>query len=227
MATLSPDAFESRLRSYLFERSEESKALRVGEKETSEQAAIVERYADLFTREQLDALGEAVEAAPGGDERERLYRLHMTCESGVVTAQLAPFQDELQNAELATRVELDDEELSLRAASARMSTLAGYEERETLGPAVWDAAATLNDRRLELVRASESLKAELSAEPDPVARNEAQKGISLRELADVLADVGERAAATYEELRERWLDRLLGADRAPRPPRTTRPTSSG
>ena len=217
MGTLSPDAFEARLRSYLFERSEESKALRVGEKETSEQAAIVERYADLFTREQLEALGEAVEAAAGGDERERLYRLHMTCESGVVTAQLAPFQDELQNAELATRVELADEELSLRAASARMSTLAGYEEREALGPAVWDAAATLNGRRLELVRASESLKAELSAEPDPVARNEAEKGISLRELANVLADVGDRAAGTYEELRERWLDRLLGAERAPQP----------
>ncbi len=217
MATLSPDAFESRLRSYLFERSEESRALRVGEKETSEQAAIVERYADLFTREQLDALGETVEAAAGGDERERLYRLHMTCESGVVTAQLAPFQDELQNAELATRVELEDEELSLRAASARMSTLAGYEERERLGPAVWDAAATLNDQRLELVRASESLKAELSTEPDPVARNEAEKGISLWELANVLADVGEHASAAYEDLRRRWLDRLLGAERAAEP----------
>ena len=217
MGTLSPDGFESRLRSYLFERSEESKALRVGEKETSEQAAIVERYADLFTREQLAALDEAVEAAAGGEERERLYRLHMTCESGVVTAQLAPFQDELQNAELATRVELDGGELSLRAASARMSTLAGYEERDTIGPAVWDAAATLNDQRHELVRASESLKAELSAEPDPVARNEAQKGISLRELADVLAGVGERASAAYEELRQRWLDRLLGPDRAPQP----------
>jgi hypothetical protein len=217
VGTLSPDAFESRLRSYLFERSEESKALRVGEKETSEQAAIVERYADLFTREQLAALGEAVEAAAGVDDRERMYRLHMTCETGVVTAQLAPFQDELQNAELATRVELDGEELSLRAASARMSTLAGYEERDTIGPAVWDAAATLNDQRLELVRASESLKAELSAEPDPVARNEAEKGISLRELADALAGVGELASAAYEELRERWLDRLLGPDRASQP----------
>jgi hypothetical protein len=217
VAALSPDAFESRLRSYLFERSEESRALRVGEKETSEQAAIVERYADLFTRERLEALGEAVESAAEGDERERLYRLHMTCESGVVTAQLAPLQDELQNAELATTVELDGEELSLRAASARMSTLAGYEERETLGPRVWDAAATLNDARLELVRASESLKSELSGEPDPVSRNEVQKGISLRELADVLASVGERSAAAYEGLRDRWLDRLLGDDRAARP----------
>ena len=55
--------------------------MRVGEKETSEQAEIVRRYADLFSRAQLDALREAEEAATG-DERERLYRLRKTCEGG-------------------------------------------------------------------------------------------------------------------------------------------------
>ena len=44
--------------------------MRVGEKETSEQAEIVRRYADLFSREQLEALREA-EAEASGDERER------------------------------------------------------------------------------------------------------------------------------------------------------------
>ena len=37
--------FESRLQRYLFERTEEARAVRVGEKEVSEQAAIVARYA--------------------------------------------------------------------------------------------------------------------------------------------------------------------------------------
>ena len=53
-AIRSPAEFEEQLQKYLFERSEEGRAVRVGEKETSEQAAIVERYADLFSREQLD-----------------------------------------------------------------------------------------------------------------------------------------------------------------------------
>jgi hypothetical protein len=216
-ATVQPDAFESRLRSYLFERSEEAKAVRVGEKETSEQAAIVARYAELFTREQLGVLDDALAAAPAGDEHERLFRLRMTCEAGVVTAQLAALQDELQNAELATRVEVGGEEMSLRAASARMSTVAEYAEREELGPAVWDASATLNDRRLELVRATERLKAELSGEHDPVARNEAQKGISLRPLAEALTGVSDDAAAAYDGMRMRWLERLLGRERAERP----------
>ncbi|HZN21452.1 MAG TPA: hypothetical protein VFB57_02700 [Gaiellaceae bacterium] len=217
MPTLSPDEFEARLRRYLFERSEESKALRVGEKDVSEQAAIVARYADLFSREQLEALREAEEEEQGADERERLHRLRSTCESGVITGQLAPHQDELQNAELAARVDFRGEELPLRNASARMSTLAGYDEREELGPAVFDASALLNDERLKLVRASETLRVELSGEADPVARNEAEKQISLRELADVLVTVADGAAAAYDALRERWLDRLLGEGRATRP----------
>ena len=39
--------FESRLERYLFERSEEWRAVRVGEKEVSEQAEIVRRYAEI------------------------------------------------------------------------------------------------------------------------------------------------------------------------------------
>ena len=56
---LSPTEFESRLERYLFERSEEGRAVRVGEKEVSEQAAIVARYGHLFSYEQLDSLRAA------------------------------------------------------------------------------------------------------------------------------------------------------------------------
>ena len=75
-----PTEYEERLQRYLFERSEEGRAVRVGEKEVSEQAAIVARYADLFSREQLDALRDEEERADG-DVRERLYRLRKTCEN--------------------------------------------------------------------------------------------------------------------------------------------------
>jgi hypothetical protein len=212
-----PDEFESRLREYVFERSEESRALRVGEKEVSEQAAIVARYADLFTSEQLDALRHAEASEPNPDARERVCRLRQTCESGIVTARLAPSQDELQNAELAARVEFRGEELPLRAASARVGTTQDYDEREELGHLTWDASAGLNEQRLELAREVESLKAHLSGEPDPVARSEAEKGISLRPLADALAEVSARSTESYRGLRERWLDRLLGASRAAEP----------
>src|ERR687897_882850 len=76
----SPAEFETRLQSYLFERSEEGRAVRVGEKEISEQAAIVARYASLFSREQVDALRDQEDSVDSDVEGERLYRLRKTCE---------------------------------------------------------------------------------------------------------------------------------------------------
>ncbi|HEU4941655.1 MAG TPA: hypothetical protein VFT18_00210, partial [Gaiellaceae bacterium] len=58
-AVRTPAEFEAELQRYLFERAEEGRAVRVGEKEVSERAEIVARYRELFTREQLDALQEA------------------------------------------------------------------------------------------------------------------------------------------------------------------------
>jgi len=57
-ALRNPDSFEARLAQFLYDRFEEVRAVRVGEKEISEQAAIVTRYAYLFTHSQLEALSE-------------------------------------------------------------------------------------------------------------------------------------------------------------------------
>ncbi|MGZ4403001.1 MAG: hypothetical protein ACXVRI_09175 [Gaiellaceae bacterium] len=115
-AVRSPAEFEEQLQRYLYERSEEGRAVRVGEKEVSEQAAIVARYADLFSREQLRALREEEERADG--DREWLYRLRKTCESGLVAAELAERDDEIENAILAARLTFKGEELPLRSALA-------------------------------------------------------------------------------------------------------------
>jgi hypothetical protein len=208
----SPTEYESQLQRYLFERSEEGRAVRVGEKEVSEQAAIVARYADLFSREQLDVLREAEETVED-DERERLYRLRKTCESGLLFAELAERDDALENAILAARVTYRGEELPLRAAQARLAVLPDYEEREELGALQADRSATFNPERLELLRAAEELEAELSREPDPIARNAEEKGISLRELERALVAASGATASAYRTLRERWFDRLLGSER--------------
>src|SRR6476661_6717258 len=131
-AVRSAAEFEEQLQRYLYERSEEGRAVRVGEKEVSEQAAIVARYEDLFSREQLHALREQ-EQESDGDEREWLYRLRKTCESGLVAAELAERDDELENAMLAARVTFKGEELPLRSAMAQLSVLPDYKDRDELG----------------------------------------------------------------------------------------------
>src|SRR5207247_2462710 len=207
-----PLEFESRLQRYLYERSEEFRAVRVGEKEVSEQAEIVARYADLFSREQLDSLREA-EGRAGGDDLEELYRLRKTCESGLITAQLAEREDELENRLLAERVTFKGEELPLRTAQAKLAVLPEYADREQLGLIQAEASARFNDDRLELLRENEQLQAEYSGITDPIERNEEEKDISLRELSRALKAASDEATEAYVRLRERWFERLLGPAR--------------
>jgi hypothetical protein len=211
-STLSATEFESQLRRYLYERSEEGRAVRVGEKEISEQAAIVARYRDLFRREQLEALRDAEQAAEG-DERERLYRLRKTCESGIAAQELTERDDALENAILAARVPFHGEELPLRAAQAKLAVLESYAERSELGAAQVDVSARFNDERRELIAAYEQIDAELSGEPDPIARTEEEKQISLRELEAALVAATDESTGAFLTLRERWFERLLGPER--------------
>jgi hypothetical protein len=211
-----PLDFEQRLKQFLYESSEEGRAVRVGEKETSEQAEIVARYADLFTRDQLEALREA-ESAAAGDQQEQLYRLWKVCEGGIVSAELVECEDELENRQLAARLTFRDEELPLRTAQARLAVLHDYADREELGDLFADLNATFNDDRLELARAGEELSADLSGEPDPVARNEEEKAISLRTLSSALSEAAAASEQAYLRMRESWFERVLGPDRDAEP----------
>jgi hypothetical protein len=197
----------------VFERAEEGRAVRVGEKEVSERAEIVARYAELFTREQLDTLRQAETEAADGTDRERLYRLRKTCEGGLITAELAAREDALENAILAARLEFKGEEMPLRTAQAKLAVLPDYGDRDELGQLANDLSATFNDERLDVIRAGEELEAEVSGIDDPIPRTEDEKGISLRELESALAAASEAATGVYTHLRERWLERLLGPER--------------
>jgi hypothetical protein len=183
----------------------------------SEQAAIVARYADLFSRPQLDALREAEDAAGDPDERERLYRLRKTCEAGIITAELAERDDALENAILGARVTWRGDELPLRSAQAKLAVLEAYADREELGNLQAERSAEFNPERLDLLRTGEELEAEISGEPDPVARSEEEKGISLRELERALDAASKAATEAWTPLRERWFDRLLGPERDDQP----------
>jgi hypothetical protein len=216
LAALTAVQFEERLNSYLYERAEEARAVRVGEKETSEQAEIVARYADLFTRQQHECLRDEEEEA-AGDDRERLYRLREACLGGIVVAELADRMDRFENEFLAARVEFRGESLPLRSAQAMLAVLDEYGDRDELGDLAADASAAFNDDRQELMKAGESLDAELSGDPDPVGRSARRKAIDLHALADALGRAAREQDESYGPLRERWIDRILGGDHEAEP----------
>jgi hypothetical protein len=211
-------AFEERLREFDYESTEELRALWVGEKEASEHAALVARYADLFSREQLDALRAEEEAAETPDGRERLHRLRKTCENLLLGSLLAEEQDALATAELAAEVEFHGETMPLRNALAQVGLLEGYDDREELAELAGEVNASFNDRRLELMRVSEDRFVELTGKADPVVRSEEDKGISLRELARTVSAAADLTRGRYDELGSHWLDVLLGSRRAEHPP---------
>jgi hypothetical protein len=211
-----PEDFEAGLARFVYERSEEARAVRVGEKETSEQAAIVERHADLFSREQHDALRKA-EQTGSGEERERLFRLGEAAAGGIVVRELADESDRLENAILAARVEFRGESLPLRAAQAKLAVLDDYAAREELGDLAADVSARFNCDRHDLLRRAEELDAELSGDPDPVRRSAERKAVDLHALSAALGDAVGRQLASWEPLRERWADRILGEARDAEP----------
>ena len=212
MTALSVGDFEKRLEQYGIERSEEARAVRVGEKETSEQAAIVARYADLFTREQLDALRTAEEQSSDA-EGESVARLRLECQDGLVDRELAEREDELENALLAARVPWNGDALPLRTAQARLATEPDYRSRDALGAAVLDVSAALNDERRSLLAARHELEAAVTGIDDPIARNEAHKRVPLRPIADAVDTARVEGTPAFDPSRKRWLDRLLGPDR--------------
>ena len=213
---MTADEFEAALARFLFERSEEARAVRVGEKETSEQAAIVERYAELFTREQHDALRQAEEQARG-EERERLYRLREAAAGGVIVRELADESDKLENAILAERVEFRGESLPLRSAQAQLAVLDEYVARDELGDLAADASARFNCPRYGLIQKGEALDAELSGDPDPVRRSAARKNIDLHALSSALQTAVRLQDGSWQALRDEWLDRVLGTERDAEP----------
>jgi hypothetical protein len=211
------EAFEERLREFESVSVEEGRALWAGDKEVSEFAAIVERFADLFSRDQAEALRAEEREDEDPERRERLYRLRKTCQVGLIEAELAEVSDRLANQELASEVVHHGETMALRDAQARVGLVEAYDDREELADSAAAVNATFNDQRLELMRAGEALIAELTGETDPIARNDEEKQVSLRELARTVSVAAKATRGRYDELWSRWLDVLLGPARAEHP----------
>ena len=90
-----------------------------------------------------------------------------------------------------------------------------YSEREELGAIHADATATMNERRLGVAREAEKMRTDLTGIADPVERSEDDKGISLRQLAEVLQISVESFAAVWNDLplEDAKIAELLGLTR--------------
>ncbi len=148
--------------------------MRVGEKETSEQAEIVARYADLFTREQHESLRDEEDAAEPATSAS-------DCTASVRRASAASSSPRSPSARtasrtsfLAARVDFRGESLPLRSAQAMLAILDEYADaqrarrpgRGRLGPFQRRPPGADCGRRRLSTR-------ELSGDPDPIGQERA------------------------------------------------------
>ena len=188
--------------------------MRVGEKETSEQAAIVERYRDLFTTGQMEALREA--------ESRCRTRAIASCSTGCArpaspesSRPSSPArEDELENAILAARDRLARRGAAAphragqarraprlprprRARGAPQRRERALQRRTGAGcsrPAIARGGALRRDRRDRTSR----------------TRRRGSRCTSSNRPSTPRAQAPRRA---YDALRERWFERLLGPER--------------
>ena len=118
---------------------------------------------------------------------------------------------------LAARVEFQGEELPLRSAQAKLAVLASYADRDELGELAGDVSASFNDERLELLRAGETLEAELSGRATTRSRGARRRSASRSASSSARSP----ARATAADGRLRRAARALV--RAPARPRARAP----
>jgi hypothetical protein len=82
---------------------------------------------------------------------------------------------------------------------------------------VLEVSASFNDERRSLLEARNELEADVTGVADPVARNEAEKGVPLRPILDAVDRARVESTPAFTPMREHWLDRLLGPGREQTP----------
>ena len=184
-SVLSPTEFEARLERYLFERSEEGRAVRVGEKEIVRAGR--DRRAATPTSSAASSSTRCARprSAAAGDERELLYRLRKTCESGLDLGASSPSARTSSRTGCSpTRVTFHGEEMPLRNAQAKLAVLPDVRRprgaRRRSRPRRARRSTTTGSSCCARARSS---RPSSPASPTPVERNEEEKGISLRELS--------------------------------------------
>lgn len=130
------------LREATRELQNESRLVRAGLKEVQETAAIVERYAWLYSEEALAAID------PESGEEARRVRGALL--QGIVEARTADQEDRLTTHYSTATVQVDGEVMTFFAALARMARDPDPTRRELLGEATYETMAAADQLALEL-----------------------------------------------------------------------------
>jgi hypothetical protein len=206
---LTADDVSTRLEQAHYELATESRLARVGLKARLEMAPILQRYAHLFRRDQIDAVRVEADAA-SGECREELVRIYYALLDGFVDARAADLHDEAATSLSTTTITVDGAAVPFHAVVPEIARSADPERRERLMDGYAGAVAARNDLLSRLQATTDDAVIKLGFE-SYLAFYEAMKGIDYRALAPVVEALLERTEPLYQGHVAPWVQAQIGS----------------
>lgn len=210
--TLSSSEFASAVEQHYAEAADDMRKVIVGLQQESHEAEVYERYAHLYTSEQLDSLAAERDAATDPRHREELRRLWFDAADAVAAADVVRASQELMNDRLSWRTSFCGQELSINAIGAASAAEPDYDRREQLYELACQANETFASRDLELAVRSSQLRSEVFGLDGEVAIACARTGVDIPAFSSMVNDVATATAERYRAAADLFHPLLLGRD---------------
>lgn len=149
------DEIVSGLRSSYLELENEGRLVNAGLKEEQQTAAIVERYAWLYSDAALTVAIKAERDSPEGTPREAARRVRSAIMQGIITRRTAALDDRLATHYGTSKLGLPgEEEVAFFTAQSMLAREPDPGRRERLGEAIGGVMAEVDDVALEVMSAT-------------------------------------------------------------------------
>jgi hypothetical protein len=209
VSTVDLDEYRRRAEAFVGELDKEYYLHFSGQKETCDTASVYDRYPELFTREAVLELNERYPTVRDDPKRQLAYLIAFTTE-GYLGAATRHESDEVANTESRTTIEVDGEQIGLRASSVVQANEADRERRGRIQQARLEAAdSVLNPLLLELWRHEHELARGLGHR-DYLALFSEVRGIDYLTLRAQAESFLQDTEGLYQRVLERLVGEKLG-----------------
>lgn len=205
----------TRLAAYIYDLETESRLTRVGLKNTSELAAVQQRYADLFTDERLAEVkalwddAKAGQVAKDADTAEQARRIYYTLLDSRLYSAVAEPNDALTTKLLSTTVTVGDEPIPYFNLSPRWGKEADFEKREQLYGAYSEVNRTHQSDQQGMLQATLETLAQLG-QPPYTAYAATKNEFEYTPFATIMAELQQKLRPLYEQRIGERCEEVLG-----------------
>ena len=198
------------IRESTYEIQTESRLAYSGLKREQDTAGVLERYAWLYSVENVRRAEEAYRAEVGPAKQERLRRVFHYLLEGYVERQTATLEDGLVTFEAGATIEIEGEEIPYHNVPVLIAREHDFERRDELREAALVLVVEGNPRRLEILRARLATLAEQFGYESYTAYNAEKKRIDYGLLRSHTDDFLAETEEAYADHMGRWVKETTG-----------------